>query len=61
MKNYVKNSAKCSRITNIQTCISVVNSSNYIKISIMKLKHIYGIINELQNKIIKYNKNRNSQ
>lgn len=61
VNNFIKNSEKSSKIPNIQTYVSVADSQLYVKMPIIKLKHIYGIITELQNKKNKHSRNRNSQ
>ena len=61
VNNFTKNSEKSSKIPNIQTYVSVADSQLYVKMPIIKLKHIYGIITELQNKKNKHSRNRNSQ
>lgn len=61
VNNFIKNSEKSNKVPNIQTYVSIADSSLYVKLPIISLKHIYGIITELGNKKTKHSRNRNSQ
>ena len=61
VKNYVELGEKGGKALNIKTTVLTVHTNEQIKLTISKIKYIYGIMNEYKSKKTKHAPCRNSQ
>ena len=60
VKNFLESTKNSSKTPNIMTTIILANEKT-LKISICKLKHVYGLIGELKSKKTRHGNTRCSQ
>ena len=61
MRNYLELGEKGGKTLNIKTTVPTVHTNEQIKLTISKMKYIYGIMNEYKAKRSKHAPVRNSQ